>query len=81
VLSSPWCRCIETARLAFDRTPETSVSLSNLFGRPDNRDKQVAELRKLVSEFRGRGNLILVSHGSTIVALPGLRRSRRIWCW
>jgi len=72
VLSSPWCRCIETARLVFDATPETSVALSNLFGQPENRDKQVAELRNLVSSFKGRGNLVLVSHGSTIAALTGV---------
>jgi len=69
VLSSPWCRCIETARLAFDATPETSVALSNLFGRHENEAKQIADLRLLVSEFRGSGNLVLVSHGSTISAL------------
>jgi len=72
VMSSPWCRCIETARLAFGRVPETSVALSNLFGQSENRDPQVSELRTLVSEFRGRGNLVLVSHGSTIVALTGV---------
>ena len=72
VLSSPWCRCIETARLAFDATPETSVALSNLFGRPENEAKQMADLRLLVSEFRGSGNLVLVSHGSTIAALTGV---------
>src|SRR5262245_58263872 len=32
VLSSPWCRCIETARLAFGVTPETWAPLGNLFG-------------------------------------------------
>ena len=69
VLSSPWCRCIETARLVFDNKPEISVALSNLFGQPENRDKQLADLRKLVSGFNGRGNLVLVSHGSTIAAL------------
>jgi phosphohistidine phosphatase SixA len=69
VLSSPWCRCIETARLAFDGAPETTPALANLFGHPENRDKQVADLRKLLSDFRGRGNLVLVSHGSTIVAV------------
>jgi broad specificity phosphatase PhoE len=72
VLSSPWCRCIETARIAFDGKPETSVALSNLFARPENREKQVAGLRTLVSEFRGRGTLVLVSHGSTILALTGV---------
>ena len=71
VLSSPWCRCIETAQLAFGRTPETSAALANLFGQ-ENREPQVAELRKLVSGFNGRGNLVLVSHGSTIVALTGV---------
>jgi phosphohistidine phosphatase SixA len=72
VVSSPWCRCIETARLAFDTTPEKSPALSNLFGKPENRDPQLVELRKLVSGFRGKGNLVLVSHGSTISALTGV---------
>src|SRR5688572_32265912 len=34
VLSSPWCRCLETAKLAFG-TPEVSSALGNLFGRPE----------------------------------------------
>jgi broad specificity phosphatase PhoE len=72
LLSSPWCRCIETAKLALGRAPETSPALSNLFGRPENREPQIAELRKIVSEWRGRGNLVLVSHGSTIAALTGV---------
>jgi broad specificity phosphatase PhoE len=72
VLSSPWCRCIETARIAFDATPENYAPLSNLFGRAENRDKQVEELTKLVSDFGGRGNLVMVSHGSTILALTGV---------
>ena len=37
VLSSPWCRCLETARLAFGRAADVSQPLSNLFGRPENR--------------------------------------------
>jgi hypothetical protein len=49
-----------------------SAPLSNLFGRPDHRDAQVAELRKAVGAFRGRGNLVMVSHGSTISALTGV---------
>jgi phosphohistidine phosphatase SixA len=71
VLSSPWCRCIETAQLAFGSKPETSAALANLFGE-QNREPQIAEMRKLVSGFNGRGNLMLVSHGSTIVALTGV---------
>jgi phosphohistidine phosphatase SixA len=72
VVSSPWCRCIETARLAFETSPEMSAPLANQFGRPDQRDAQVAELRKAVGAFRGRGNLVMVTHGSTISALTGV---------
>jgi broad specificity phosphatase PhoE len=68
VLSSPWCRCVETASLAFGK-PELSGSLGNLFGRPQNRDRQVRELTALVGERRRGGNLVLVTHGSTILAL------------
>ena len=71
VLSSSWCRCLETARLAFDRA-ETWQPLSNLFGRAESRDEQVREMSALAGERRSGGNLVLVSHGSTIVALTGV---------
>ena len=71
VLSSPWCRCLETAQLAFGRVDEQSQPLSNLFGRPENRDKQVAALEKMVAQKR-RGNVVMVTHGSTILALTGI---------
>ena len=72
LLSSPWCRCLETARLAFGVEPQELDALSNLFGRPDNRTRQVDELEALVSKWQGKGNLVLVSHGSTIAALTGV---------
>lgn len=72
VVSSPWCRCLETARLAFGQEPETSAALSNLFGRGDPQGRQVAQLRALVSRKPAGGNLVLVSHGSTILALTGV---------
>ncbi len=68
VRASPWCRCVETASLAFDKA-DLLPALSNLFGRSENRQKQVEELTKLVSEPRSGGNLVLVTHGSTILAL------------
>jgi len=72
VLSSPWCRCIETARLAFGTEPQTSPALGNLFGRPDPQGRQVAQMRSLVSRKVAGGNLVLVSHGSAIFALTGV---------
>jgi broad specificity phosphatase PhoE len=71
VLSSPWCRCLETARLAFGKA-QTSEALSNLFGRQENRERQVRQMRALAGEKRGPANLVLVSHGSTILALTGV---------
>lgn len=70
VLSSPWCRCIETANLAFGKA-EVSTALSNLFTHPENRDRQVREMRALV-DVPHRGNRVLVSHGATILALTGI---------
>lgn len=72
VLTSPWCRCIETARLVFGDSGEVSRTLDNLFGRHENEARQVAALRALAVEWRGKGNLFLVSHGSTILALTGI---------
>lgn len=72
VLSSPWCRCLETAQLAFGTKPQTAEALSNLFGRSENRERQVREMRALVSEYSGKGNLVLVTHGSTTAALTGI---------
>jgi phosphohistidine phosphatase SixA len=71
VVSSPWCRCLETARLAFDKEAEVSGALGNLFGRPENREAQVRELRVLVAT-KPAANLVLVTHGSTIAALTGI---------
>jgi phosphohistidine phosphatase SixA len=71
VLSSPWCRCVETARLAFGGS-ETWTPLSNLFGRPENREAQVRQMRARMSEPPQGGNLILVTHGSTIAASTGV---------
>lgn len=72
LLSSPWCRCLETAQLAFGFEAAKSDSLSNLFGRSENQPRQLALLRPLVGNWKGKGNLVLVSHGSTIVALTGV---------
>ena len=70
VYSSPWCRCVETANLAFGKS-EISTALSNLFTHPENRERQIHEMRTLVSAPRPN-NRVLVSHGATILALTGV---------
>jgi phosphohistidine phosphatase SixA len=64
LLTSPWCRCIETARLAWGSarlSAEVWTPLGNLFGRPERQAEQVREMRARVSERRARGNLVLVT--------------------
>jgi broad specificity phosphatase PhoE len=68
VLTSAWCRCVEAANIAFGKA-EISPALANLFGRTESRQKQVHSLAELVSEPPKRGNLVMVTHGSTILAL------------
>jgi phosphohistidine phosphatase SixA len=72
VLSSPWCRCHETARLAFGREAKSWRALSNLFGRREAADAQVREMRARIAGYRGKGNLVLVSHGSAALPLTGI---------
>lgn len=70
VLSSPWCRCVETAKLAFGPA-KAWPALSNLFGRPGETEKQLRALRPRIAAHKGKSNLVLVSHGSTAAALTG----------
>jgi broad specificity phosphatase PhoE len=72
VLSSPWCRCVETAELAFGRA-KTWDALSNLHARQQNADRQVRALRPRIARHQGKENLVLVAHGSVAIALIGER--------
>jgi hypothetical protein len=42
--------------------------LSNLFGRRENADAQVREMRARIGAWRGKDNLVLISHGSTALS-------------
>ena len=72
LLSSPWCRCLETGRLAFKQEAKVNTALSNLFGRHENQARQVAQLKQLAGRKPERGNLVMLTHGSTILALTGI---------
>lgn len=72
VMSSPMCRCLETARLAFGRVDETQP-VSNPRGGSEEMPRQVREMRALATEKRrGSGNVVLVSHGTTIAIVTGI---------
>lgn len=71
VLASPWCRCQETAKLAFGGA-RSDGTLANLFGRSENAERQKAAFRKLAATPPAEGNLVLVTHGSTVAAFTGI---------
>jgi phosphohistidine phosphatase SixA len=71
VLSSRWCRCLETARLAFGRA-EPWPPLDSFF---DDRARELVQtraLRALMAEPIAGGNLVLVTHQVNITALTGI---------
>ena len=72
VLSSPWCRCKETAQLAIGREPELFPPLSNLVGRGEHRDAQVKALKAYLAALDGKTRVLLVTHGIVINALTGI---------
>ena len=71
VLSSRWCRCVETARLAFGRV-EPWASLDSFFDDRSREPQQTRAVRALIAEPLTGGNLILVTHQVNITALTGV---------
>ena len=63
VLSSEWCRCKETAKIAF-RDFSTNSFLNSFYSSEFvmNKDKQVEALNKYIANFESKRNLILVTH-------------------
>ena len=63
VFSSEWCRCKETAKLAFTNF-ETKDFLNSFFSAKfaNNKNKQMLDLKNYVKKFKGNENLIFVTH-------------------
>ena len=63
VLSSEWCRCKETAKIAFDDY-STNSFLNSFYSSKyaKNKDKQIKELNSYLKKYESSENLILVTH-------------------
>ena len=63
VLSSEWCRCKETAKIAF-KDFSTSNFLNSFYDPlyQKNKNKQIKELNNYIETLKTNGNLILVTH-------------------
>jgi phosphohistidine phosphatase SixA len=71
VLSSPRCRCLDTARLAFGRV-EAWAPLQGSLNDAELRRRQVDEIRARIAAHRDQRPLALVTHGSVVTDLTGL---------
>ncbi|PYO02890.1 MAG: histidine phosphatase family protein [Candidatus Rokuibacteriota bacterium] len=71
VLSSPRCRCLDTARLAFGRVEKWSALLGSL-NDAELRRRQVEDIKNAIAEQRDGPPLVLVTHGSVVSDLTGL---------
>ena len=73
VLSSRTCRCLETARYAFDeREPEPFEALDPLSADPAAAKKQGDAVVAEVKAFSGSGNLVMITNKENIEALTGV---------
>jgi broad specificity phosphatase PhoE len=74
VYTSPWCRCRETATLAFGRG-EDWTPLSSVFDVPD-RDREFSErVARRIGTYSSRemkGNVVMVTHNVNIASLTKL---------
>ena len=71
VLSSPWCRCLDTARIAFGGAT-VDPALGNLFTHSENTARQQVAFKALARVPPRGGNLVLITHGATIAAFTGI---------
>ena len=72
ILSSPWCRCIDTANLLNLGAVETEATFGNVVVLRDQREALTAGARALIAKWNGPSNLLVVTHGANIAALTTL---------
>ena len=63
VLSSEWCRCKDTAKLAFNEY--STFNALNSFYDPrfkNNKDKQISDLKNYIFNWNSKKNLVLITH-------------------
>ena len=73
VLSSQWCRCLETARLMNLGAVEPFAPLNSFFRDRSTQTKQTTEVREFIAANRNTvGAIILVTHQVNITALTDI---------
>lgn len=71
VLSSRWCRALETARLALGRVD--GEPMLDQFYKPEERDERTQAVRAIIAAAPQSGtNLVLITHQPNVTALTNL---------
>ena len=73
VLSSEWCRCKDTAKLAFNNY--VTFDALNSFYDPkfkNNKDKQIKDLKNYILKWNSEKNLVLITHFVVISEILGV---------
>jgi len=68
ILSSPLCRCLETARLMAVGQVESVLAVAS----SDRSPERLGMLKEMVATWHGPGTLVLVTHAFTIQSLVGI---------
>lgn len=71
LISSPWCRCLDTARLLDLGAVHTEPTFGNVVVWSDRRAELTQGARALLGAWKGPGTLFVVTHGANIQALTG----------
>ena len=63
VLSSEWCRCKDTAKIAFENY-KTFNALNSFFSSKfaKKREKQIKDLKSFIQNWNSKKNIVLVTH-------------------
>ena len=64
VISSEWCRCKETASIVFADNYKTKNFLNSFYEErfSKNKDRQIMELKEYIKKWKGKKNLVLITH-------------------
>jgi phosphohistidine phosphatase SixA len=62
VLSSRWCRCLDTAKIAFGKATPSPMLDSMFNDKERTREEKIREFRAAVAKAPAKGNLIMVTH-------------------
>lgn len=72
VFSSAWCRCVDTALLAFPTVPVNNLpALDSVFLDKNRESVQTAALREELGRLSASGVTVWVTHQSNMTALTG----------